>query len=111
MSRLRKENIMSTKLHQNNIISPLTKVLSESPSFRKANGIFAASSAVGFLISVATGSHVHLDLIGTGAFSLTALPGILQQDSPTHTLLSSYAIAVWSVKLAGFFVFQSRPSW
>ena len=110
LSLLRKEDTTKTmELNQHNsIIGPvLTNVLSNSPSFWKSNGIFAASSCVGFIISVVSGSHVHLDLIGTGAFALMALPGILQRNSPTHTLLSSYAIAIWSVKLAGFLFFRA----
>lgn len=90
------------------MISSVTNALSNTSTFWKTNGIYAASSVVGYVISVLSGSHVHLDLIGTGAFGLGTLPSLFRQKSlPIHTLWSSYAIALWSFKLAGFLFFRA----
>mmetsp|Transcript_58461 Transcript_58461/g.92631 ORF Transcript_58461/g.92631 Transcript_58461/m.92631 type:complete len:302 (-) Transcript_58461:74-979(-) len=68
--------------------------------------IFGAANAVGLGISVATGSHYHLDLIGTGIFSVAAIglrgaPGELQQN------VSAVCIFLWAVKLAGFLFYRA----
>jgi len=66
--------------------------------------VFGAANAVGWLISVATGSHIHIDLLGTGAFvaaSTMTLPapnvafGLRQQ-------ISALIIRVWGIRLASF---------
>ena len=73
---------------------------SDTP-FRLSTGIFMVTNAVGFIISIITGSHLHLDLIGTGAFTVAALPGLLWSLS-TRVRVSSTAVAVWGAKLASF---------
>lgn len=88
----------STKLHY----SPMPPLLDISSPIWKTNGIYAACNVVGFAISLATGSHVHLDLIGTGAFALATIPAFLQHDAPAHVQWSSYAVAIWGTKLASF---------
>lgn len=93
----------STKLQY----SPMIPLLDLSNPFWKANGIYAACNAVGFAISLATGSHVHLDLIGTGAFALAAVPALVQQNAPMHAQWSSYAVAIWGTKLASFLFFRA----
>jgi len=66
--------------------------------------IIGGANAMGFGFSLATGSHYHLDLIGTGIFAVVALalrgPGELRQR------LSAYAVAAWATKLAGFLFFR-----
>jgi len=67
--------------------------------------IFGAANAAGFGISVATGWHYHLDLIGTGIFSAAALalvgqPGDLRQNA------SAACISVWAIKLAAFLFYR-----
>jgi steroid 5-alpha reductase family enzyme len=64
-------------------------------------GIYAvADLVVGLLISMVTGSHVHLDLIGTGVFAVAALPYV---GSPIGRIRwSAVAIVVWGAKLALF---------
>jgi steroid 5-alpha reductase family enzyme len=85
-------------------MTPLTGL---SGPFWKANGSYAICSTIGFLISVATGSHLHLDLIGTGAFAVAAIPGMLQQNAPIHVKWSSYAVFVWGAKLASFLFYRA----
>jgi len=69
-------------------------------------GLYAfADFVVGFLISIFTGSHVHLDLIGTGVFAVAALPFI--GSSVAHTRWSSMAIVAWGTKLALFLFFRA----
>lgn len=87
--------------------SPLIPFTDLSSPIWKANSVYAACSAAGFLISVATGSHVHLDLIGTGSFAAAALPGILKENAPIHVQWSSYAVFVWAAKLASFLFYRA----
>ena len=61
--------------------------------------IIGGANALGFAISIATGWHYHLDLIGTGVFAVSAyvLRGVERVQR-----LSAGCIAMWSAKLAGF---------
>mmetsp|Transcript_6587 Transcript_6587/g.16040 ORF Transcript_6587/g.16040 Transcript_6587/m.16040 type:complete len:370 (+) Transcript_6587:106-1215(+) len=60
---------------------------------------------VGFFISIFTGSHMHLDLVGTGAFAVAALPYL--QSSVAHIRWSSAAIFLWGSKLALFLFYRA----
>lgn len=79
----------------------------------KASGIYVLANTVGFLISLATGSHVHLDLIGSGAFALAAWPGMVLSAASTGTITSphmkwsSLAVFVWATKLATFLFYRA----
>lgn len=65
--------------------------------------ITAGGNALGFLISLMTGSHLHLDLIGTGIFAVAALPSFLAKAGGLWRIkLSSGAVIAWATKLAGF---------
>ena len=68
--------------------------------------IYTVANGVGFLISMLTGSHLHLDLIGTGAFALGSIPTLLS-SSLTRVKLSSAAVTLWGTKLAGFLFFRA----
>jgi len=69
-------------------------------------GIYAfADFIIGFIISIFTGSHVHLDLIGTGVFAAAALPYL--GSSVAHIRWSSAAIFLWGTKLALFLFFRA----
>lgn len=67
-------------------------------------GAFGAANALGFGISLATGSHLHLDLIGTGVFALAALS---LRGTELRQRLSAGAIALWSSKLAAFLFYRA----
>ena len=47
--------------------------LAGKPTLLKSAAIFGSANALGFGISAATGSHLHLDLIGTGVFAVAAV--------------------------------------
>ena len=69
-----------------------------------ASLVFASANLVGFGVSAATGSHLHLDLIGTGAFAAAVYfgraPGIRQ-------LVSAACIGLWSSRLALFLFYRA----
>jgi len=81
-------------------------VLFDNVPLSESTKIFVASNLVGFIISLATGSHLHLDLIGTGAFSLSTLPTLISTNL-TRVKLSSMAVFLWGSKLAGFLFFRA----
>lgn len=62
------------------------------------------SNIVGCVLSLVTGSHLHLDLLGAGAFGMAALSAII--NSPKRAIfrfrLSSSFVILWSFKLASF---------
>jgi steroid 5-alpha reductase family enzyme len=77
----------------------------------KASRTYAMCNLVGFLISVLTGSHVHLDLIGTGAFAVAAWPYIGNTNNnhqpQLHSKWSARCIFLWSTKLASFLFYRA----
>ena len=76
-------------------MAPLSNVL----------GVYVFSNILGFVISLVTKSHIHLDLIGTGAFAVAALPHI---GSPVaFTKLSAMSIVLWSTKLSLFLFYRA----
>ena len=69
-------------------------------------GIYAFTDfVVGFFISIFTGSHLHLDLLGTGAFAVAALPYLW--SSVEHIRWSSAAVFLWGTKLALFLFYRA----
>lgn len=99
------ENDHHTKL---SMIPPATTIFDPSP-MNQSILLITTANAVGFLISLLTGSHVHLDLIGTGAFALASLPTLLSSSVavPLRVRLSSAAVFAWGAKLAGFLFFRA----
>jgi hypothetical protein len=98
-------------------------IFSNAPFFQSLQ-IYTASNVIGLLISLLTKSHIHLDLIGTGAFAIASiLPymGIaLQKTSSTidasllissgalgRITLSTAAVTIWGTKLAGFLFYRA----
>ena len=65
--------------------------------------IFGAANLLGLGVSLATGSHYHLDLLGTGAFTLAA---IATAGSDPRQMVSAAAVGIWSFKLAAFLVYR-----
>jgi steroid 5-alpha reductase family enzyme len=68
-------------------------------------GIYALTDFVGFLASIFTGSHLHLDLVGTGAFAVAALPYL--RSGVAHIRWSSAAIFLWGTKLSLFLFYRA----
>jgi len=86
----------------------MASIFSPIPLLRAAK-VFGAANVLGWGISCATGSHLHLDLIGTGAFvaaAVTAFPlqtvafGRAQQ-------LSALIIGAWGTRLAAFLFYRA----
>jgi steroid 5-alpha reductase family enzyme len=80
--------------------------------FHQSTTIFTSINMLGLLISILSGgSHIHIDLLGTGAFALAALiPPFfsfpkLQQNS--RIVISSLCVSVWSIKLALFLFYRA----
>ena len=71
----------------------------------RSAAIFGAANSLGFAISAMTGSHVHIDLLGTGAFAAVAVgtmgAGEIRQR------VSAGCIALWAVKLSGFLFYRA----
>jgi len=61
---------------------------------------------LGFLISLTTNSHSHVDLLGSAAFAAGALPGLLQEGAATRVRWSSTAVIAWSVRLGSFLFYR-----
>merc|ERR1719272_2519847 len=72
-------------------------------SLASSAAIIGAANGLGFGISLATGWHYHLDLIGTGCFAVSALA--ISGSAPVQRL-SAVAVGVWASKLAGFLFYR-----
>ena len=75
------------------------------PALAQSALVFGAANAVGFGISAATGSHLHLDLIGTGVFVVAA--GVIGGRGDLRQSLSGLGVAVWATKLASFLFYRA----
>jgi steroid 5-alpha reductase family enzyme len=84
--------------------SSRTGALSMMGPVARSAAIFGAANGVGFGISVATGWHYHLDLIGTGIFAVAAVA--VAGSAPVQRL-SAAAVALWASKLAGFLFYRA----
>jgi len=82
---------------------PSPKIIASAGPLGQSAAIFGAGNALGFGISALTGSHYHLDLIGTGVFAVSALA--LGVPEPRQRL-SAGAVALWATKLAGFLFYR-----
>ena len=71
----------------------------------------AGMNVLGFAVSVATQWHYHLDLIGTGAFVVSAVashaaaPAAVRR-APRQLLLTGL-VATWGTRLAGFLFYRA----
>lgn len=67
--------------------------------------VFGAANALGLGISaIFNGCHLHLDLIGTGAFAVAAWA---LRGTTVAQQASAGAVAAWAVKLASFLFFRA----
>lgn len=86
----------------------LSAVLFDNGPFWQTQAVFVGANALGLVISLATGSHLHLDLLGTGAFTAAAtVPFARGAPVLPRVKLSSIAMFTWSFKLAGFLFFRA----
>lgn len=88
--------------------SESTSVFFNNIPLWNAMGIYGGVNALGFLISVVSGSHLHLDLLGTGAFAIASIPslaaalksitgagGVAASAGNLRLLLSSSSVTLW----------------
>ena len=78
--------------------------LAGKPTLLKSAAIFGSANALGFGISAATGSHLHLDLIGTGVFAVAA---VATAGADARQRCSAGAVALWAVKLSSFLFYRA----
>ncbi|GMH79733.1 hypothetical protein TL16_g08248 [Triparma laevis f. inornata] len=89
---------------------PASSLLS-SPFLTSAK-IFGITNAAGFVISLLTNSHVHLDLLGTGAFIPATLIPFLRlaknpKPLPLSLMGSQFIITAWAFRLASFLFYRA----
>merc|ERR1719326_1252814 len=71
-----------------------------------STAVLGGANALGLLISLATNSHLHLDLIGTGAIAVAAMS--TQAGVPgSAQAISASCVTLWAVKLASFLVYRA----
>ena len=85
-------------------LQPRTGSLSMMGPVASSAVIFGAANGLGLGISLATGWHYHLDLIGTGIFAVAAMA--VAGQAPLQRA-SAFAVAGWAVKLAGFLFYRA----
>jgi steroid 5-alpha reductase family enzyme len=79
-------------------VSPAT-----SSTFKQSTLVFVGANLLGFGVSAATGSHYHLDLIGTGAFAVAAAAS---KTSGIRHIISAACVGLWSSRLALFLFYR-----
>ena len=83
------------------------------PSFVVSHPLFISSvffclvDLLGFLISIFSGSHLHLDLLGTGAFFVSTVSLMIMSNNFLSTPASSVPILLWSLRLASFLFYRA----
>jgi steroid 5-alpha reductase family enzyme len=75
-------------------------LLFDSAPLQRAQLLLLGVNALGYLLTVTTKSHLHVDLLGSSAFALAAWPSL--SSSNERVRWSARIVAAWSVKLAGF---------
>lgn len=69
--------------------------------------ILIAWNILGLLVSLLTGVHYHLDLLGAGAFFASVLPVLPLCKTNARIAYSTYAVSIWSIKLASFLFYRA----
>jgi len=83
---------------------PATAALFSWAPCRRAAAVFAAANGAGLAVSYASGgSHLHLDLIGSGAFVVAAYT---TRGHHARTRLSAMLAGVWGARLASFLFYR-----
>mmetsp|Transcript_19040 Transcript_19040/g.28418 ORF Transcript_19040/g.28418 Transcript_19040/m.28418 type:complete len:387 (-) Transcript_19040:406-1566(-) len=85
----------------------------DNTPFVQSTLTFTLLNLLGFAISILSGgSHLHLDLLGTGSFAIAAyVPFLVQTAASSCTtrvsIISTGAVCVWSAKLASFLFWRA----
>lgn len=92
----------ATKLHSAPVL------FNNAPLVQSTVTMFLAN-ALGWVVSLLTGSHLHLDLIGTGAFAVVGLGTLMGENAGIfdRVQLSAGMMTLWGAKLAGFLFFRA----
>ena len=101
-----------------NDISELSVVMFNNGPLWQSLSIFTISNLLGFVLSLLTKSHIHLDLLGTGAFALASIipystilsssNDLIQSSGALNRItVSTVAVSLWGIKLAGFLFFRA----
>ena len=64
-------------------------------------------SVVGWIISLVTKSHVHLDIVGVGAIFTSLAPSWKKAARNRRILMSGLAIVLWSIRLMTFLGYRA----
>ena len=79
-----------------------SSVTFDNGPFWQFNQVMLAANALCFVVSLLSGgSHLHLDLLGTGAFAIASIPTGLSSSVP-RVKLSALCVSLWASKLASF---------
>ena len=104
LSNVRQQRPPSLTALRGGFFLPVSNLVSNP--FWNAIGIYGICDfVIGFVVSIFTGSHLHLDLVGTGAFAIAALSNI--GSSVPHIRWSSIAVSLWGTKLALFLFYRA----
>lgn len=76
-----------------------------SPMFQ-GQKIVLGANLLGYVISLTTSIHYHVDFLGTGAFAAAALPDLLRRSTVQRVQWSSAAVVAFGVKLGGFLFYR-----
>jgi steroid 5-alpha reductase family enzyme len=98
----------SLKLSLIDVSSTLSSSVSSLSPFLQYNLVTLVINFVGMLISLSfPGVQYHLDLLGTGSFALASAYIMLTQSLLHAQVFSSWAIIIWSTKLATFLFYRA----
>ncbi|KAL7455046.1 hypothetical protein ACHAWC_006620 [Mediolabrus comicus] len=98
----------SLKLSLLDISPTLSSSVSSLSPFLQYNLVILVINFVGMLISLSfPGVQYHLDLLGTGSFALASTYIMLTQSLLQAQVFSSWAIIIWSTKLATFLFYRA----
>ena len=79
----------------------------DNAPFFQFNRVMLAANALWFVVSlISGGSHLHLDLLGTGAFAIAAIPTGLASSIP-RVHLSAACVSLCATELASFLFFRA----
>ena len=98
----------SLKLSLLDVPSTISSSVTSLSPFLQYNLVILAINFLGMIISLFfSGVQYHLDLLGTGSFALASAYIMLTQSLLQAQLFSSWAIIIWSTKLATFLFYRA----
>ena len=79
-----------------------------SCSLFTSGAIVGSANLLGLGITLLSGTHLVTDLLGSGAFAVSAVAsGLIGGGGGTRALISTVLITAWSIRLAGFLFYRS----